>query len=196
MTAQTTQTTSCTYEDLIKSIGLAMDSELLYASLVTMFGTNPPEPEHKVYSDGVYVNYYTAGCSLFYVAEKGYRPKAISLDRSKLQLKSIDVYNKRSEQSTKKQDFSLFSSLPLVILKPGGTVEIASTTTGKELVEALGEPPRKGGGDGPSSGSIDIWCEWPTYGLMVEFDQRGPQAWERGKDATWKVVTVFQPTEA
>jgi len=32
---------------------------------------------------------------------------------------------------------------------------------------------------------------------MVEFggdEARGPQAWERGKDAIWKVITLFSQT--
>jgi len=68
--------------------------------------------------------------------------------------------------------------------------------TGKDFVAALGEPDRKGGGSGPSSGSIGIWVEWTRDGLMVEFggdDSRGPQAWERGKDALWRVISVFSP---
>ena len=66
----------------------------------------------------------------------------------------------------------------------------------QELVSVLGEPDRKGGGAGPSTGSIGIWCEWSKDGLMIEFggdDARGPGAWERGKDAVWKVITLFQP---
>ena len=69
--------------------------------------------------------------------------------------------------------------------------------TGKDFVKVLGEPDRKGGGAGPSSGSIGIWCEWSKDGLMVEFggdEARGPQAWERGKDEVWKVITLFPPT--
>ncbi|XP_006454648.1 hypothetical protein AGABI2DRAFT_189890 [Agaricus bisporus var. bisporus H97] len=69
-------------------------------------------------------------------------------------------------------------------------------TTGKEFVQALGEPDRKGGGTGPSSGSIDIWCEWTKDGIMVEFggsQAKGPNVWETGKDAVWKVVTLFRP---
>jgi len=65
---------------------------------------------------------------------------------------------------------------------------------GKEFIALLGEPNRKGGGAGPSSGSIGIWVEWTRDGLMVEFggeESRGPQAWERGKDAPWKVISIF-----
>ncbi len=74
------------------------------------------------------------------------------------------------------------------------TLSITRNMTGKEFVTALGEPDRKGGGSGPSSGNIGIWVEWTRDGLMVEFggdDSRGPQAWERGKDAPWRVISIF-----
>jgi len=48
-------------------------------------------------------------------------------------------------------------------------------------------------------GSINIWCEWTKLGLMVEFGGEkvlGPNAWEEGKDAPWKVVTIFEPEVA
>ena len=116
------------------------------------------------------------------------------MDGDKLQLKSIDIYNNRSEDSGKRDSFKAFSLLPLSISTSNGIVlAITDSTTGKQIVEVFGEPARKGGGDGPSSGSIDIWCEWP--GFMVEFGQRGPQAWERGKNASWKVITIFSRTE-
>jgi len=76
-------------------------------------------------------------------------------------------------------------------------LDVLADTSGKDFVQALGEPDRKGGGAGPSSGSIGIWCEWPKDGIMVEFggdEAKGPQAWERGKDAVWKIITIFSPT--
>lgn len=74
--------------------------------------------------------------------------------------------------------------------------KILSTTTGKDLVSALGEPGRKGGGGGPSGGSIAIWCDWPKHGIMIEFgglDARGPKAWENGKDAQWAIMSLYKP---
>jgi hypothetical protein len=172
-----------------------MNSEPLTAGLKALFGTNLAKAELKVYSDCVYVNYHAVGTSFLFVPESGYRPKASSLDSDKLQLKSIDIYNKQTDETAKNNSFNVFTLLPLSFPTSHGIVlDITDSTTGKEMVEALGEPPRKGGGDGPSSGSIDIWCEWP--GFMVEFRQRGPQAWERGKDATWKVITLFSRTES
>jgi len=69
-------------------------------------------------------------------------------------------------------------------------------TTGKDLVSALGEPSRKGGGGGPSGGSIAIWCDWTRHGIMVEFggpDSIGPKAWESGKDARWAILSLYKP---
>jgi len=57
----------------------------------------------------------------------------------------------------------------------------------------MGEPERKGGGAGPASGSIGIWCDWPKEGIMIEFDASGPQAWEHGKDTKWRLLTLYRP---
>ncbi|KAI6047759.1 hypothetical protein EDC04DRAFT_21107 [Pisolithus marmoratus] len=176
-------------------------------------------PEVKAYPDVVYYNYQKLGISLQFAPRWGYRPKA-GLARNQLKdnclsLEGIDIYNESkpragnaipeaSSQSTQ-STFSPFPLLPLRILRAasahdesstGSSIGVAADTTGKEFVSWLGEPCRKGGGTGPSSGSINIWCEWSKEGIMVEFggtEARGPQAWERGKDAVWRVVTVFPP---
>ncbi|KIM66327.1 hypothetical protein SCLCIDRAFT_368913 [Scleroderma citrinum Foug A] len=165
-------------------------------------------PDVKVYPDVVYFNYYRLGISLQFAPQLGYKPtvgqKREQLKDEQLILEGIDVYNDNANPGTL---FSSYPLLPLEILLDaslGGrhslpsTISIAANTTGKELVSWLGEPSRKGGGAGPLSGSINIWCEWSKDGLMVEFggeESRGPQAWERGKDAVWRVVTVFPPKE-
>jgi len=72
--------------------------------------------------------------------------------------------------------------------------QVHPSTTGKDFVAYFGEPTRKGGGGGPAGGSIGIWCEWTDAGIMVEFggdEAGGLQAWEKGKDATWAVLTFF-----
>ncbi len=179
-------------------------------------------PEIKSYSDAVYFNYYQLGISLLFVPEGGYKPetglKMNDLQHDNLILDSIDIYNvpkdkpnNNSQSKTARSElaFTTFAMLPttLPVLaqtkgKDGKVVErpscldIASETSGKDFVRMLGEPNRKGGGTGPSSGSINIWCEWSNDGLMVEFggpQATGPQAWDNGKDATWKVITLFQP---
>ncbi|KAF9229133.1 hypothetical protein BS17DRAFT_722533 [Gyrodon lividus] len=179
-------------------------------------------PEVKSYSDVVYFNYFKLGVSLQFSPRNGYKPttglKREQLKDDSLQLGAIDVYNVPSAKpgktggSTRSAELA-FSTHPCSPLKipleitsnsssasnadttPSG-ISINRDTTGKEFVSWLGEPSRKGGGAGPSAGSIDIWCEWSKQGIMVEFggdEARGLQAWERGKDAIWKVITVFPP---
>jgi hypothetical protein len=179
------------YETLTKLIGLRMDSDVLRLHLQSFIQQEDSKPEIKVYPDVVYHNYLQEGISLSFSPETGYRPSTSNLDPSRLSVQSIDLYNAKGQS---KSQFSRFQALPLFLTKEENRkMEINGETDGKSFVEFLGEPTRKGGGSGPSSGSIDIWCEWPQYGLMVEFALKGPQAWERGKDAPWKVVTIFAP---
>lgn len=138
-----------------------------------------------------------------------------------LKLDSVDVYNipKANEaaagagRASKKSElaFASYPMLPITLHpnmdnpvmgppRPPITFDIKADTSGKDFVSVLGEPDRKGGGAGPSSGSIGIWCEWSQKaGILVEFggeEARGPQAWEKGKDSIWKVMTIFQPGSA
>ncbi|KAF8634489.1 hypothetical protein AX15_000927 [Amanita polypyramis BW_CC] len=183
---------------------------------------NTTVPDIKSYSDAIYLSYFTLGLTLLFVPQIGYKPTAGSklsdLNQEKLVLESIDVYNapptiSSDERSSSVRSrraelaFSKFVALPLdlsiqaevkdkngkVITRPT-TITVEAGSTGKDFVGILHEPDRKGGGAGPSSGSIGIWCEWSKDGIMVEFggeEARGPQAWERGKDAVWRVLTVF-----
>ncbi|KAI0721222.1 hypothetical protein C8T65DRAFT_705270 [Cerioporus squamosus] len=176
---------------------------------------NATSPEVKSYSDAVYFNYYPLGLSLLFKPVDGYKPKTglklEELQENKLVLDGIDIYNvpkpkaganasraTKSPYTTYPVSPITFSLVPLPADKDGKTraetISITPETTGKDFVLAMGEPDRKGGGAGPSSGSIGIWCEWSKDGVMVEFggeESRGPQAWERGKDAVWKVISVF-----
>lgn len=175
------------------------------ASLVPAAST---VPEVKSYPDVVYFNYFPCGLSLQFKPVDGYKPRT-GLKREELRddalvLDSIDLYNVPKTQNARgRSPYSTYPvdafSLPLVSTpdKPRASVaEVRPTTTGKEFVASMGEPDRKGGGAGPASGSIGIWCEWSKDGIMVEFggdESRGPQAWETGKDAVWKVMTIFRP---
>jgi hypothetical protein len=184
----------------------------------------PPEaavPEVKSYPDAVYFNFFRLGISLLFSPQAGYKPKTglkqQDLDNERLLLDSVDLYNvpqvaRPNAPSKPSRPDTLFSSYPVsssplsLILnllhnpdpskpRPEKLV-VKAETTGKDFVSCFGEPGRKGGGSGPSSGSIGIWCEWPQDGVMVEFggdESRGPQAWEKGKDAVWKVITIFPP---
>ncbi|KAJ7492761.1 hypothetical protein FB451DRAFT_1219499 [Mycena latifolia] len=180
------------------------------------------DPEVKSYADAVYFNYYSLGLSLLFSPKNGYKP-APGLSRAALKdadlvLEGLDFYNvpkppasdpKTKGTSARKAElaFSTYPGTPLTLALAAGATDkdgkalsrpaplvVLPETTGKDFVACLGEPARKGGGAGPSSGSIGIWCEWTTDGLMVEFggdEAKGPQAWERGKDAGWRVITVF-----
>ena len=206
--------------DLQRLFGHHPHSQALKDTLNKLSGEKSvPDPDVKAYSDAVYFNYYSLGLSILFSPQHGYKPKTgqkyADLDFSKLVLDSIDVYNipkpKESAKSRASRSEIAYSTFPLLPLslslatdvqdKDGkkvdrpDTIRISQESTGKSLVEVLGEPDRKGGGAGPSSGSIGIWCEWSKDGIMIEFggeEARGPQAWERGKDAVWKVITLFQ----
>ncbi|KAJ3987743.1 hypothetical protein F5890DRAFT_1625760 [Lentinula detonsa] len=175
-------------------------------------------PEIKSYSDVVYYNFHALGLSLLFKPTDGYKPRTgllrSELMEDKLVLDSLDIYNIPASRSDskgfqKKREEIAFATYPMspVILnltypeeEEGENIphslQISKESTGRDFVQGLGEPDRKGGGSGPSSGSIGIWCEWTKHGILVEFggvEAIGPQAWERGKDAVWKVVTVFLP---
>lgn len=181
--------------------------------------TSLTAPEVKSYSDAVYFNYNPLGISFLFIPQNGYKPakglKREHLTEDSLVLDSINIYNAPKPKATPEKLATsnrtaelAFSTYPMskwyLSLSPEASasnvssIEISLTTTGKNFVSCLGEPDRKGGGAGPSSGSIGIWCEWSKHGIMVEFggdEARGPQAWERGKDAMWRVITVFSPKQ-
>ncbi|KAI0756595.1 hypothetical protein C8Q80DRAFT_1092863 [Daedaleopsis nitida] len=174
-------------------------------------------PEVKTYSDAVYFNYYALGLSLLFKPVNGYVPKTglklEELQDRMLVLDGIDIYNvpkPKAGANAARATKSAYTTYPLTPIVLGlvalpeaaegksrpESIHITPETTGKDFVSAMGEPDRKGGGAGPSSGSIGIWCEWSKDGVMVEFggeESRGPQAWERGKDAVWKVISIFPP---
>lgn len=185
-------------------------------------------PEVKSYRDAVYFNYYPLGLSLLFSPQNDYKPttglKREDLQVNNLILDSVDIYNVPKPVSSLAEGAKMprmaelaFASypvsplvLPLVaqaqsaeVAEPSAirptSFDVQPSTSGKDFVATVGEPDRKGGGAGPSSGSIGIWCEWSKEGIMVEFggeEARGPQAWERGKDAVWRVITVFSPKSA
>jgi hypothetical protein len=184
-----------------------LDQIAFLSSLVS--NPNAAIPEIKSYPDAVYFNYFHLGFSLLFSPVDGYKPRT-GLNRADLRdnnlvLDSIDIYNRLT--ATTERTFSSYPLSPFNITLPSSRMDTVEKTrpvmfdvlpemTGKEFVGCLGEPDRKGGGEGPSSGSIGIWCEWSKDGVMVEFggdESRGPQAWERGKDAVWKVITMFPP---
>ncbi|TDL28593.1 hypothetical protein BD410DRAFT_704039, partial [Rickenella mellea] len=195
--------------DLRDLMGCSPLSDSLVSYLTTLKSLVPSEsetePEVKTYSDAVYMNYYALGISLVFGPKDG--SKSITAgQQDKLKLNGIDVYNvAKGDSNTTKGGAKVYSTHPMspirLLLAPPqdanftrpSHLELGPETSGKEFVMALGEPDRKGGGGGPSHGSIGIWCEWTKDGVMIEFKARGQQAWEQGKDAVWTVLTLFQP---
>ncbi|KZW01999.1 hypothetical protein EXIGLDRAFT_736731 [Exidia glandulosa HHB12029] len=141
-----------------------------------------------------------------YTLSPGLQMEALELGR--LVLETIDIYNvpaaapENERAKSKASNYKPYALFPIELEFPSVSestrVAITAETTGKDIVAPLGEPDRKGGGTGPSSGSIGIWCEWSKLGVMVEFggdEARGPQAWEKGKDAVWSSLTLFRPKD-
>lgn len=173
----------------------------------------PVIPDIKSYPDAVYFNYYTLGISLLFIPVNGYKPKTglqrETLKEDDLVLDGLDLFN--TLPSTDKPakstatEYSTFPISPITISVSPKTkddkeratsVSFLPSTTGKDLVEALGEPERKGGGSSPASGGMGIWLDWAKDGLMVELggeESRGPKAWETGKDAVWRVISISVP---
>ncbi|KAI0316623.1 hypothetical protein OF83DRAFT_230070 [Amylostereum chailletii] len=209
-----------TIKDLL---GLSPSSKQLVAylaelSLAVSLAISPT-PEVKAYPDAVYFNYFALGISLLFVPTNGYKPKPgaqkADLDVTRLKLDGVDIYNVHKPRGSsddarpaaRSPSNPLYSPYPISPIsipvsmegkdnkpRPSDILRITPEMLGKEFVSFLGEPERKGGGSGPSSGSIGIWIEWSRDGLMVEFggdDSRGPQAWDRGKDAIWRVISIF-----
>jgi hypothetical protein len=194
--------------ELRQLFGLSPSSKELTTYLLVVCSSQSSAPKIKSYPDAVYFNYYSFGLSLLFAPINGYKPQSNAsrqdLQDAHLVLDGIDIYNEVSAE--KPSDGKIpYPITPITIPVSSDTeqgtpypnvLQVTQNMTGKDFVAALGEPDRKGGGSGPSSGSIGIWVEWTRDGLMVEFggdDSRGPQAWERGKDALWRVISVFSP---
>jgi hypothetical protein len=195
-------------------LGEKPNSELVKSFIQTLSSSADVQhalaPEIKSFPDAVYYNYFPLGFSAMFVPIPGYCLRTgmhkSDIDESRLVLDSIDIYNvlnrpdKPLKHSSSEVAFSSYPNLPLNLELNAKTqhLMVSAETTGKELVQVLGEPDRKGGGAGPSSGSIGIWCEWSKVGVLVEFGgitARGPQAWEQGKDAVWRVLTMFSSSK-
>lgn len=168
-----------------------------------------PDPEVKAYKDALYMNYYPLGLSLMFVGKKGFQ--SITQDdivSDRLELDSIDLYNTSPSSDGQKAQSNSSAKIYTSHPAPSHTLSLLSlensdnsraqeitmtpASTGKDIVSVLGEPARKGGGAGPGSGSIGIWCDWTKDGIMIEFDANGPQAWEHGKDTKWKILTLYR----
>lgn len=206
--------TTMSTSDIQKLLGEHPSSERIISHLQSIRPLDPTlssqPPDVKSYPDAVYLNYFSLGLSLLFIPINGYKPKTgLNLEGLKdedLVLDGVDLYNNPKPKSGAKSSNPAYTTYPVNPftlnlvpipnkLRPE-SLTITPETTGKQFVEAFGEPDRKGGGAGPATGSIGIWCEWSKDGIMVEFggdESRGPKAWETGKDAVWKVITIFPP---
>ncbi|KEI39903.1 uncharacterized protein L969DRAFT_86499 [Mixia osmundae IAM 14324] len=183
--------------DLLSCLGHRANSDELKRAVQSLHG--PPksngiiEGDIKVYRDGVYINHYALGFSLFFEPVKGYqlqtRMPSSDVDYAQLQLASLDIYN--PSKDSKKVKFGTFTGLPLRVT---AGIELASDTTGKQIVKALGEPDRKGGGAGPQGASMGVWIEYTSLGLMLEFSSSGLGSWDTAATQAWSVATLFPPT--
>ena len=191
------------------------------SSLATAAGLDTtPAPQVKAYPDSVYYIYHPLGLSLVYhPTTSSYRPKTGTplegLDLQKLKLAQIDIYNhgarledpksasglKPPRPSALNPTYSPFPSFPILLRLPvvhshesSATVRasphfpLRPTTQGADLVSKLGEPDRKGGGEG----SMGVWTEWTSDGVLVEWASGGLQAWEKGAGAVWRCTSVFE----
>ncbi|KAG0146641.1 hypothetical protein CROQUDRAFT_671039 [Cronartium quercuum f. sp. fusiforme G11] len=209
-------------------LGSAPDSEVTKAFLDNLYTSVKQNTESltsselvpivKIYPDKtVYHSYPDLGIDL------EFRPDYTN----QLQLISIDIENhERNEdeliQSEANQPIEFLKSRRRNIKKPPSPysgypilIEIKSETsaqlpqpkliltpktTGKEFLESLGEPTRKGGPDVLRSGS-GIWLEWTwssvktiKYGLFVQWRGAasvGPGKWEKGGDRKWGTLKMF-----
>ncbi|CED84396.1 hypothetical protein [Phaffia rhodozyma] len=181
--------------DLFKLLGLIPeDSQIkdLIQKATGLAGLDEvPEPVVQVYPDTTYLAYHTLGLSLSFTPPK---PTGASV------LSQIDIYNPppRSSVPTKTTSRNpTYVSTPQQILPH----PLSSTTNALDVLDAFGEPTRKGGGQA-HLGSIGpgVWLEWTNlqegkYGLMLEFEERGEGVWERDRlgKSRWKGGMLFIP---
>lgn len=159
---------------------------------------------------------------VYHPSTPAYKPKTGTpledLELNRLRLAQVDVYNHETGQeerstsdeassskprppSALKPTYAVFPSYPLLLRLPAPTSATESpttpatkhspllpTTVGVALVSTLGEPDRKGGG----VGSIGVWTEWTSEGVMVEWASSGLQAWDKGASSVWRCVSLFE----
>jgi hypothetical protein len=182
-------------------LGEQLLSAKLTAALSELGGGAAPSMEAKAYSDIVYLNVASVGISLAFTPTKGYKPKTgavlDTLDHDRLHCTGIDVHNGR-------KPYAPYPSFPIELSIPSPDDPRLSTvfavtpdTTGKDFVQACGEPDRKG------QLKRAIWMEWSTgrtrlasstsVGCMVELDVAGANVWRDGAMTKWAVLTLFEP---
>ena len=195
----------------------------------------------KTYPDCSYHNYYDLGISVSYLASSPESGPSKSPKSSKYaKLDAIDFFNPPSTPlpgRKVKQPWDGYSPPPLPMTfrfpstslhlpspKPGETgqiiarpkeLQIGRHTTGKDFVQCLGEPSRKGGG----KFDVPLFLEWSkvdlesdggriaSLGIMVELRDPGAGekltneqinkgaggVWDRAANWEWQGFKVFRP---
>ncbi|ORX36466.1 hypothetical protein BD324DRAFT_628968 [Kockovaella imperatae] len=184
----------------------------------------------KSYPDAVYHNHYSHGFSCCFNPTSTNSPDAV--------LSQVDIFNPPSGSvSRKKASWTGYTtpSLPIVLRFPTTSLsvptpdgkpstitrpdilEVEKQTTGKDFVACLGEPSRKGGGQG----FVSPWLEWgdvelksgessiAKVGIMVELRDPGAHevlsdeqktkgaggVWDRASGWTWGSLKLFDPND-
>ena len=190
-------------------LGLAPSSPTIQAYLAQLSPSSPLDPEIKTYADVMYVNYHALGISFCCVPAGGGARIDQGAGRDGVLVESIDLYNPRptaGQGRSRKRAWSVFKGLPLVLEGVEGQVmRLEEGTRGRDIVAALGEPSRKGGG----TGWVDVWLEYANVGVVLDLqDPRGDEIvseaeqakgiggmWDRAGRWVWSSVKVFKPTE-
>lgn len=160
----------------------------------------------RVLGGTVYASDYEQGFSLQLVPAHGAPPPPRhitawdELQLKDLKLDAVDIYGERKAQTAGRSKQSQFSPYSRAMLRPrkdlnedqtAARSNVTLETTGRQLVNSLGEPSRKGGGS-----RVPVWLEWANQGhccgIHIELNATGPQAWDEGADATWACITVFR----
>ncbi len=160
-------------------LGHCADSEDISSCLAKLSGKDStPKHELKAYSDAVYCNYLTLGLSLLFSPIGGYKPKAGALESdmslSKLSLTGIDIYN-RIETTADPKDNKSGTPQPKIVnaqYSPYPAYPITLNLPSPSTKNVSPSPEKTGN------------------------EARGLQAWERGRDARWSVITIFEPSDA
>ncbi|GHJ85229.1 hypothetical protein NliqN6_1631 [Naganishia liquefaciens] len=185
-------------------VGLSPSSPHIQ-EFIAQLASTPLDPETKAYADVMYVNYHDLGISFCCVPLDGGKvDKAAGWDG--VQVESIDLYNPRitaAQGRSRRRAWSVFRGLPLAVPTSGQAMLLEVGTRGRDIVEALGEPSRKGGG----TGWVDVWLEYASVGVLFDLqDPRGEEivsqeeqargiggVWDRAGRWVWSSIKVFKP---
>ena len=213
-------------DNLYALLGNSPSASSIKTFLSELSGSSPtPTPEVKAYPDVVYHNYYDLGISLCYVPTKGTKIP-VNAQPGDLKLDTIDIYHNPASETAPirpgrvpKPTFKTFSALPIEfphvpVASSSSTGESSTTepatsqsnllldgsSVGKDLVKALGEPSKKGGGQF----WLDVYLEWPALGVQIDLKEQGKEiteeqkkkgmggVWDKAAEWGWSCLKVFE----